>query len=246
MDRMLYVAMSGAKQSMLAQDIHANNLANADTNGFKADLAQARSMPVFGEHHPSRVFAMTERPGVDFSPGPLITTGRELDVNIEGEGWFTVLDEQGEEAFTRVGNFMVDEFGMVKTQSGYSLVGAGGPVILPEFEKLEIGVNGVISVRALGQGPEALTEIDRLKLVKPNIQDLEKGQDGLFRRRDGDAEAPNIDVRVKTGFLEGSNVNAIHSLMEIVSLQKQFELQIKLMDKADTLDQATARILNIS
>ncbi len=126
------------------------------------------------------------------------------------------------------------------------MVGAGGPLILPEFEKLEIAVDGVVSVRALGQGPEALAEIDRLKLVNPNVNDLEKGEDGLFRRRDGLIAEPNVDVRVATGVLEGSNVNAIHSLMEIISLQKQFELQIKMMDKADTLDQSTSKIMQLS
>lgn len=243
MDRLLYVAMSGAKQNMLAQNIHANNLANIETNGFKADFAQARSMPVFGEHHPSRVYAMAERPGVNFAEGSQMTTGRELDVSISGEGWFAVYDAEGNEAFTRSGNLKVNDTGVVSTQSDHVLVGGGGPLILPEFEKIEIAVDGVVSIRALGQGPEGLTEIDRLKLVNPDIRELEKGPDGLFRRRDGGFEAPSADVSVKTGVLENSNVNAVHALMEIISLQKQFEMQVKMMDKADTMDQSSGKIL---
>jgi len=202
--------MSGAKQSMIQQNVHANNLANVDTTGFKSDFAQARSMPLFGEHYPSRVFAMTESPGVDYSQGNPMTTGRELDVFIEGEGWLTVVDDEGVEAFTRAGNLKLSDDGTVRTQSGHIVMGGGGPLILPSFEKLEIGVDGVISVRGTGQGPEGLAEVARLKLVNPPLDQIEKSKDGLYRRKDGDWEPHNITVKVKTGMLENSNVNPIN------------------------------------
>lgn len=246
MDKLLYIAMSGAKQTMLAQNTHSNNLANVDTNGFKADLAQARSMPVFGEHFPSRVYSMTERPGVNYAEGNHISTGRELDVTVLAQGWLTVQDDTGGEAFTRAGNLRVDEVGFVRTQSGQIVMGNAGPLILPEFEKLEIGVDGVVSVRGLGQGPEGLVEVDQLKLVNPPLDQIEKGLDGLFRRTDGVIEPPDLNVRVMTGMLEGSNVNAVHSMIGIVNLQRQFELQVKLMDKAETMDQATSQLLKMS
>lgn len=246
MDKLLYIAMSGAKQTMLAQNTHSNNLANVDTNGFKADLAQARSMPVFGEHFPSRVYSMTERPGVNYTEGNHISTGRELDVTVLAEGWLTVQDDAGGEAFTRAGNLRVDEVGFVRTQSGQIVMGNAGPLILPEFEKLEIGVDGVVSVRGLGQGPEGLVEVDQLKLVNPPLDQIEKGLDGLFRRTDGVIEPPDFNVRVMTGMLEGSNVNAVHSMIGIVNLQRQFELQVKLMDKAETMDQATSQLLKMN
>lgn len=246
MDKLLYVSMTGASQNMLQQNIQANNLANVDTGGFKADFAQARSMPVFGEHYPTRVYSMAERPGVDFSSGTVIETGRDLDVLIEDEGWLTVLDAEGREAFTRDGNLSIDETGIVRTQSGNEIIGSGGILILPEFEKIEIAGDGIVSIRPIGQGPEGLAEVGQLKLVNPEFQTLEKGEDGLFRRKDGEVEPPDVNVKVQTGFLEGSNVNPVNSLMSIISLQKQFEMQVKMMEKADTLDQATAKILQFS
>lgn len=243
MDKLLYVSMSGASQNMAQQNIQANNLANVDTDAFKADFAQARSMPVFADHFPTRVYAMTENPGVDYSEGRQIQTGRELDIAIQGEGWLTVLDENGEEAFTRSGNLTVEEDGTVRTQRGHTIVGTGGLLILPEFEKIEIATDGVISIRALGQGPEGLAEVAQFKLVNPNTDELQKGKDGLFRRKDGEFEPPDINVTVQNGMLEGSNVNAVDALMQIISLQKQFEMQVKMMGKAEAMDESSARLL---
>lgn len=246
MDKLLYVSMTGASQNMIQQNIQANNLANVDTGAFKADFSQARSMPVFGEHYPTRVYAMTEQPGTDFSAGRVVETGRDLDLIIKEGGWFTVLDAEGKEAFTRNGNLSIDTSGLVQTQAGQALVGGGGPLILPEFEKIEIGTDGIISIRPIGQGPEGLAEVAQIKLVKPDLNTLEKGPDGLFRRKDGATEPVSSEVKIQTGFLESSNVNPISALMEIISLQKQFEMQVKMMDKADTLDQSTAKIIQFS
>ncbi|MBL4865100.1 MAG: flagellar basal body rod protein FlgF [Pseudomonadales bacterium] len=243
MDKMLYVAMSGAKQTMLAQNIHSHNLANVATTGFKADLAQARSMQVFGGHFPSRVYAMTESPGVDFRPGSMITTNRDLDISVQGEGWLAVLDREGNEAFTRSGELMVDSNGLIKTQNDLIVMGNAGPLTLPPFEKIEIGVDGTVTIQALGQGPETLTEVDRIKLVNPELAQLTKGSDGLFRRKDGNIEPPDSVVRIQKGVLEGSNVNPVEALMEIMSLSRQFELQMKMMSKAEELDENSARLL---
>ncbi len=246
MDKLLYIAMSGAKQTMLAQNVHSNNLANVSTDGFKAELVQARSMPVYGNHFPSRVYSMTEQPSVDFSHGSPIETNRDLDLMIEGDGWFSVLDETGAEAFTRVGNFSIDTAGYMRTQNGDILMGNAGPIILPPYEKVEIGHDGTVTVQALGQGPETLVEIDRIKLVNPNNVELQKNPDGLFRRTDGQEELPAAEIRIRSGFLESSNANPVHSLLEIMSLSKQFEMQVKLMKKAEEMDTASARIMHFS
>ena len=108
MDKAIFIAMSGAKQTMLAQQAHANNLANVKTTGFKEDFTQARSMPVYGEYYPTRAYAMTERPGTNFDSGPLIQTGNNLDVAIKGDGWIAVQAEDGSEAYTRAGDFNID------------------------------------------------------------------------------------------------------------------------------------------
>lgn len=246
MDKMLYVAMTGAKQAMVGQAIRSNNLANVSTTSFKKDFEQFRSMPVYGEHFPSRAFAMTESPGINFDEGSLMQTGRELDVAIKSDGWFVVLDDQGNEAFTRNGNFSIDKEGYLKTQSGHILMGNAGALIIPPNEKMEIGEDGVISIRGLGQAPNSLTEIDRMKLVRPPLSELEKGEDGLFRRKDRQVEDPDASVQLVTGMLEGSNVNAVEEMIAVMSHQRQFDMHIKLMKNAEENDKAVDRLMQIS
>ncbi|UZE97685.1 flagellar basal-body rod protein FlgF [Alkalimarinus alittae] len=247
MDKALYISMSGAKQSMLAQQAHSNNLANVNTTGFKNDFAQARSMPVYGEHHPTRAYAMTERPGTNFQQGPLNETGRELDVAIKGEGWIAVQAPDGSEAYTRAGDLQTDSNGILRTGSGLAVLGNGGPVAIPPSAKMEIGADGTISVIPLGQPADAIAEIDRIKLVNPENDQIEKGLDGLVRVKEGNPPA-DLDgtVRLESGFLEASNVNAVESLTEILSLARQYELHVKVMSTADKNSEAAARLLQIS
>jgi flagellar basal-body rod protein FlgF len=247
MDKALYISMSGAKQNMLSQQAHANNLANANTTGFKADFAQARSMPVFGDYYPTRAYAMSERPASDFEQGSLIETGRELDIALKGDGWITVQSPDGGEAFSRDGGLNVDANGVLRTTSGLAIMGNGGPIVIPPADKIEIGVDGTISIVPAGQGGETLAEIDRILLVNPDPDSLEKGVDGLIHLK-ADAEPPAVDgaIRVESGFLESSNVNLVESLTEIMSLSRQYELQVKVMRTADQNSESAARLLQIS
>lgn len=246
MDKSLYLAMSGAKQTMLAQSVHSNNLANANTTGFKADLAQARSMQVFGEHHPSRVYALTERPSTQLYSGSMQSTGRDLDIAIKGEGWLAVQRSDGSEAYSRDGALNITANGMLVNGAGIPVLGNGGAVIIPPAEKVEIGIDGTISVVALGEGPETVAEIDRIKLVNPDPNNLEKGKDGLMQTKDGNASPPDALVRVESGFLESSNVNPVESMTEILSLARKFEIQLKVMQAAESADRASAQLLRIS
>jgi len=250
MDKALYISMTGASQNMLAQKNHANNLANVNTTAFKADLAQARAMPVFGEHYPSRAYAMTERPATDFAQGTLIQTGRDLDIAVAGEGWIAVQAPDGTEAYTRSGDLTIDVNGMLRTGSGLPVLGNAGPVALPPAAKVQVGTDGTISIIPLGAGPNEIAEIDRIKLVNPPAQQLEKGQDGLMHLRPefqtGEPLVADGAVRVEPGFLEASNVNAVDALTQIISLSRQFELQVKVMQSADENSERAARLLQIS
>ncbi|CAM5207546.1 flagellar basal-body rod protein FlgF [Alishewanella longhuensis] len=186
MDRLLYIAMSGAKENMNGISVRANNLANTGTVGFKADFEQARSMQAFGAGLPTRVFAMTESPGQNFDTGAMIITERELDVAIQGDGWFAVQDKNGNEAYTRAGNLQLTPNGILTTANGLAVMGDDGPVQLPvPLAKMEIGIDGTVSARAQGAPANVLEEVGRIKLVKPDFVDLVKGNDGLFRRKDG-------------------------------------------------------------
>ena len=246
MDKLIYTAMSGAKETNFAQAVHANNLANLTTTGFRADFAQARSMQAFGGSFPSRVFSLTENPGTDFSQGSLKQTGRELDVAVAGEGFITVEGPDGNEAYTRAGDLYVDEVGNLKTGTGIPVLGDGGPIVLPPFEKIEIGADGTISIRGQGQSPEALNQVGRIKLVNPDITLISKGKDGLFRRQDGLIEAPAAEVRIQSGFLETSNVNAVLAMTSILELSRQFEIQVKMIRTAEENDETAARLLQVN
>jgi len=247
MDKALYIAMTGARHNMLAQTNHANNLANINTTGFRADFAQARSMPVYyGEGNPTRAYALTESPTSNFEQGPLSSTGRDLDVAINGDGFIAVMAPDGSEAYTRAGHLVIDANGFLRTGNGLPVLGNGGPINLPPLEKLEVGGDGTLSIVALGQGPEAMVELDRIRLVNPDLQNIEKSEDGLFRQRDGLPAAPAAEVRLVSGVLEGSNVNAVSEFTEILSLTRQYEMQIKLMKDAEQNSEASAQLLRIS
>ncbi|WP_341938712.1 flagellar basal-body rod protein FlgF [Marinimicrobium sp. C2-29] len=244
MDKSLYIAMTGAKNNMMAQTNHSNNLANLNTTGFRADFAQARSMPVYyGDGHPTRAYAMTESPGSDFSQGPLNETGRQLDLAIDGEGFIAVQAPDGTEAYTRAGALNIDPLGVLRTADGKPVMGNDGPIALPPLEHLEIGSDGTLSIVAQGQGPEALVEIDRIKLVNPDLQEVSKGEDGLFRLNDNLPAEADAGVNVISGFLEGSNVNAVDEFTQILSLSRQYEMQLKLMQNVEQNSESSARLL---
>jgi len=246
MDTSLYVAMSGAKQAMLAQAVNSHNLSNANTTGFKADLSQFRSMPVYGAGLPSHVYAMAERPGIDFEKGTIQTTGRELDVSIQGEGWLAVQAEDGTEAYTRAGDLRTTPDGLLVTGTGLPVMGGGGPVTLPESEKVDIGVDGTISIIPLGDSAATLSAIDRIKLVNPPLADVEKGKDGLFRLKSGVDAEPSAEVRLVSGSVESSNVSVVSAMVDMIELARSFELQVKMMKTVSENEATSAQLMRIS
>src|SRR5690625_1710411 len=210
MDKALYIAMTGAKHNMLAQTNHANNMANLNTDGFRTDFAQARGMGVyFGDGHATRAYVRPESPATDFTPGPVKETGRDLDVAIQGDGFIAVQAPDGAEAYTRVGSLSVDPNGMLRNSQGFPVRGNDGPIALPALQAIEIGIDGTLSIVAQGEGPEAMMEIDRIKLVNPELQNMTKGEDGLFRQIVGGDALPDAAVTVVSGEQEGSNVHGV-------------------------------------
>ncbi len=246
MDKSLYIAMSGAKQTLLAQTANANNLANAQTSGFKSDLEQFRSMPVYGPGFPTRVYAMAERPGTDLSPGAVQQTGRDLDVAVDGEGWLTVQGADGKEAYTRAGDLRITPDGLLQTGAGLQVMGQDGPISVPPSQKLEIGKDGTISVVPLGANSTNLAVVDRIKLVKPALDNMEKRSDGLMHVKDGKPVASSADVTLIQGAVEGSNVNAISAMVDMIELSKNFELQTKVMKSADENASASAKLMQLA
>lgn len=245
MDRMLFVAMSGAKETMLAQASNSNNLANSTTPGFLADLQQFRSMPVFGDGYPTRVYGMSERPGTDFKHGAIVHTGRELDMAINGDGWFAVQALDGSEAYTRRGDLKVDTNGLLTTGNGLPVIGNNGPIAIPPAEKIDIASDGTISIRPLGQGAAELAEIDRIKMVSPSLEQMEKGLDGLMRPSDGAQLEADAEIQLVTGSLESSNVNIVDSMVDMIDFARRFEMQVKMMKTAEQTDESSASIMRM-
>jgi flagellar basal-body rod protein FlgF len=245
MDKFAYLAMSGAKETMLAQAKVAQNLANANTTGFKADYNRQRTMPIYGEGLESRVFALTDQPGYSFQQGPVITTDNPLDVAIEGEGWFVVQGADGNESLTRNGSFNIAASGMLETATGLPVVGENGPIIFPPIESVAIGIDGTISARPLGAPENAIQVIGRLKLANPEQAELRKGTDGYFERKDGASTISDAAIKVHSGVIEGSNVNPVAELTQMIELSRRFEIQIKMLSDAAENDQALDRLLQV-
>ena len=245
MDRLIYVAMTGAKQTENRQSTVAHNLANATTSGFRAELAAFRAVPVVGGPGlPTRAFAIEQSTGSDLSAGPFQQTGRDLDAAMLGEGWFAVQSSSGE-AYTRGGSFVVDATGLLKTFSGQPVQGENGPLTVPENTRASIAPDGTVSAIDLSN-PTQVVEVGKLKLVNPPAAEMEKGLDGLFRRRNGEVAASDENVRLAIGGVEGSNVNAVDQLVSMISTQRHFDLQIKLLQKADENSRSAASLLSLN
>jgi flagellar basal-body rod protein FlgF len=247
MDKVLYVAMTGARENMYAQQAHANNLANATTTGFKSDFEQARAMRVLGDGFESRVYSMSERPGTDLDSGTLMQTGRDLDVAVAGDGWLAVQGPNGNEVYTRNGSLQINAANQLVTGSGLPVIGAGGgPIVIPPAENITIGNDGTITIRPIGESAVEIALVDQIKLVQPEQGQLFKGRDG-FMHTDNDVPlAANPNVQVRAGYLEASNVNAISELTSMISLQRQFEMQVKMMKTAEENSSAAAEVLSMS
>jgi flagellar basal-body rod protein FlgF len=245
MDRMLYVAMSGARQIELAQSANNHNLANVATPGFRADLEAFRAMPLYGPGYPTRVYAMAERPGANFTPGSISATGNELDIAVNGEGYIAVRAPDGTTGYTRRGDLRLGANGQLQTGDGHAVLGNSGPIAIPPAEKIEIAADGTISIRPVGQAATALAVVDRIRLVRPETKDLVKGADGLLRTATGADAPPDARVRLVAGALEGSNVNAVEALVNMITLQRQYEAQVKLMREAAENDAASTQTMKL-
>ena len=247
MDKLLWVAMSGAKENFHSLAVRSNNLANANTTGFKADFENSRSMSVFADAYPTRAFAMDERPGYNMAGGAIETTDRDLDVAIQGDGFIAVNDKEGNEAYTRMGSFMLSADGVLRTQNGLDVLDEDGAQIIlpPMLDAIHISDDGVISGRPQGADSNVIENYQRIKLVSvDDYKNIEKGYDGLFRSRDGTTLAQDTAVRVRSGMLEGSNVNPVEELTSLIRIQRQYDTTVKLIDEANQMDQSQDRLLS--
>ena len=245
MDRMLYVAMTGASETLRAQTVNNHNLANVSTTGFRADLAAFQSRAVDGTGYASRVYATNGTVGWDKSSGALLSTGRDLDVAINGPGWIAVQGADGKEAYTRAGNLQVDATGQLLTATGQPVMGDGGPINIPPYSSIFFARDGSISIVAQGQAPDTTATVDRIKLVNPADADIQRSDDGLFRMKNGSAAEPDANVQISSGTLESSNVNTAEAMVHMIELARQFEMQVKAIRTAEENGSAASQLLRI-
>ncbi|MBC7482168.1 MAG: flagellar basal-body rod protein FlgF [Rhizobacter sp.] len=238
MDRMIFLSMSGAKATMQRQDALANNLANASTPGFRAELQAFRSVPVEGSGASTRVYSLETTTGYDSTPGAITSTGRNLDVAAKGNAWLAVQALDGTEAYTRGGSLELSSDGTLTTRSGLPILGDGGPLQVQPNTEVSIGSDGTVCAKS--RDGKSST-IGKLKLVTPETA-LTRGEDGLFRAADGDLSADDT-ARVQDGALEGSNVNPVESMVAMISAARQFEAQMKMVQTAEANEKSAVQLL---
>jgi flagellar basal-body rod protein FlgF len=239
MDRMIYLSMAGAKATMQRQDVLSNNLANASTPGFRAEMTAFRAVPVRGDGASTRVYALESTPGYNAQAGEVQPTGRNLDLALKGNSWLAVQGLDGTEAYTRAGALDVDAEGLLITKTGLTVLGDGGPITIPQNAQVQIAPDGTISATVGNNKPQS---VGKLKLVTPETP-LQRGDDGLFRAPGGDLSAdPN--ARVQDGALEGSNVSPVETMIAMIAASRQFEQQMKMVHSAQEKEQAAAKLLS--
>jgi flagellar basal-body rod protein FlgF len=246
MDRLIYTAGSGAKHILEQQATTAHNLANITTTGFRAQIDAFRAVPVESEGLPTRAFVVSSTVGADFASGPLQMTGRDLDVAVKGKGWLAVQMPDGSEAYTRNGALQMNQNGLLQSTGGFTIAGDGGPITVPPEVSVTIGGDGTISTITSTTKPGAATVLGRLKLVNPPEADLVRGDDGLFRLKNGSAAPADPQVVVAGGALEGSNVSPVDSMVNMIALARSFDLQMGLMKNAENNATKATQILALS
>lgn len=246
MDRLIYTAMTGAKHVMEQQATNSNNLANATTTGFRAQLDSFRAVPVQGADIPTRTYVVDATVGTDYSAGAMQITGRELDVALQGKGWLVLEQADGSEALTRHGSLKISENGLLQSQNGLNIVGEGGPITIPPDLRISIGKDGTISGIPSGSQPNAVQVIGRLKLVNPAEENLQRLESGLFKTKDNAETDPDPAVSVAGGMLENSNVNVVESMVTMINLARSFDLQMKLLQNAENNANKASQIFALS
>ncbi len=246
MDRLIYTAMTGAKHILEQQATTSHNLANATTTGFRAQLDSFRAVPVVGAELATRAYVVDSTVGADLRAGAVQHTGRELDVAVQGQGWIAVEREDGSEAYTRNGSLKLNENGLLQTQSGLNVQGDGGPISVPPDTTIMIAKDGTVSGVVNGATPATSIVLGRIKLVNPEPASLTRGDDGLFRLTSGEAADADENVVVAGGSLEGSNVNVVDEMVNMISLARQFEMHMSLLKNAENNASKASQLLSLS
>lgn len=246
MDKLVYTAATGLQARMAAQAAIANNMANASTPGFRADLVNFAQLDVSGQGLDTRRPTAEEVTNADFKPGTIEQTGRPLDVAMDGQAWLAVQSADGSEAYTRRGDLQISATGVLETGDGFPVMGSGGPITVPPADKIEIASDGTLSIKPFGSAADApMQKIDQLKLVSPVGAQTAKGLDNLLYVQGGGTLPQDLTAKVQTGALEGSNVDMTQVLVDMIENQRAYEVQANLLKNAKDMDQGGASVMSL-
>src|SRR3990167_2764414 len=245
MDRLIYTSLTAMRGSMARQTAIANNLANAQTPGFRADMSEAQSLWLNGSGLDARAMASEEVLGADMRAGTVTSTGRDLDIAMQGDALLVVQAKDGEEAYTRRGDLQISPSGLLTTGDGNTVQGGQGPVTIPPADAVTIDQEGRVWVVPQGGDPENPQEVDRLRLATPAGSDIAKGLDGLFRVKGGGILPDDPQARLLPRSIEGSNVAATTPLLEMIEASRSWDTQLKLVSDARDMDSATASLMQL-
>jgi flagellar basal-body rod protein FlgF len=239
MDKLIFTAVSGAERLMRSQQVHANNLANLDTAGFRASMEVATQEQLGGFGYDDRHMSTMQADMISTRAGAVRETGRPLDVAIGGQGYLAVQYGDGE-AYTRSGEIDIGSDGALSVH-GHPLMGEGGPIVLPQHTAVEIGTDGTISV--LTEGATQMQVVDKLRLVNATGAELTKNEAGLIVSRDGGNLPTDPNVKVRPRALEGSNVSAVEEMVATMSLNRSFEVQMRLFKASDSMNETGNKLI---
>lgn len=245
MDRLVHTAMTAMRGAMARQTAIANNLANANTTGFRAEIANARTTWLNGPGVNARAQASEQVIAADMASGTVTQTGNPLDIALNGDALLTVQAPDGDEAYTRRGDLKLSESGLLTTGDGHPVLGEGGPITLPPADSITIAKDGGIWIVPQGGDPAQSQQIDRLKLASPQGSQIAKGLDGLFREKNGGVLPSDPDATVTAEALEGSNVNPTLALVQMIDASRAWETQIKLVSTAKEMDDGGASLMRL-
>ncbi|PZU57313.1 MAG: flagellar biosynthesis protein FlgF [Sphingobium sp.] len=245
MDRLVNTALTAMRGAMARQSAIANNLANADTTGFRAEIANATTQWLNGETFDTRAQQAEQVLGADMSGGAVKATGNPLDVALDGDALLGVQSNDGSEAYTRRGDLRTTDSGLLTTGDGYAVLGEGGPITLPAYDSLSIAKDGGIWIVPQGGDPALPQQVDKLKLVNAKGSSIAKGTDNLFRETNGGVLPDDPVATVTAGSLEGSNVNATAALVQMIEASRSWETQIKMINTAKDIDDSGASLMRL-
>jgi flagellar basal-body rod protein FlgF len=245
MDRLVHTSLSALRAAMARQTATANNLANANTVGFRAEMASSRALWIRGPGLESRAPTSEEVVSADMHAGAITETGRDLDIALQGDAMLAVQADNGDEAYTRRGDLQLSESGVLTTGDGHPVLGDSGPITIPPADSMRISDDGVIWIVPRGGDPNVPQQVDRLKLATPAGSQVLKGVDNLFRVPNGGALPSDPQARIIPHSLEGSNVQATQALIDMVDASRSWDMQLRLISTAKELDTSGADLMRL-